>query len=403
MKSVQDIWKNRLSEYLKELRTYLRYMFNDHLLFVMIFVVGGGAYWYQGWLRNIPETFPAPFIIPLLFTFVVTFAHVRTLLKEPDIVFLLPLEKEFSTYFKRAFTYSYISQLYPLIIVTVIIVPLYVRVFSTSSSGLFILFGTLLLVKLWNQAVHWHLTHFPDRASQMSDVIVRFVINFLFIYFFIVKAHMFTLLMIIIMVLYWLYFKQMAKKKSVKWEFLIDEENRRQHTFYRIANLFTDVPKLKNKVKRRSWLDWTLAAFSYKQENTFFYLYARSFLRTGDYFGIFIRLLGIAVVIAFFIPLSFIGSVLLSATMLFLTSIQLVSLFKQHDILTVPRLYPVKHSLKQKSFLRLLFIILVIQEGLLTIAVMIQTTIGIGFIQLGINIAFAYILVYTYLSKRFVK
>ena len=39
----------------------------------------------------------------------------------------------------------------------------------------------------------------------------------------------------------------LAKHKSLKWEAHIEYELRRKQRFYRIANLFTDVPHLKNR------------------------------------------------------------------------------------------------------------------------------------------------------------
>ena len=42
---------------------------------------------------------------------------------------------------------------------------------------------------------------------------------------------------------------------GLKWDLLIAQEEKRMASFYRLANLFTDVPKLKDTVKRRKWLD----------------------------------------------------------------------------------------------------------------------------------------------------
>lgn len=37
MNSILGIWKTRIEEYVKETRSYLKYMLNDHLVIVMIF------------------------------------------------------------------------------------------------------------------------------------------------------------------------------------------------------------------------------------------------------------------------------------------------------------------------------------------------------------------------------
>lgn len=36
-KTTQTIWKSRLEEHVQETRKYLKYMFNDHLVIVLIF------------------------------------------------------------------------------------------------------------------------------------------------------------------------------------------------------------------------------------------------------------------------------------------------------------------------------------------------------------------------------
>ncbi|PAF11597.1 hypothetical protein CHH61_26455, partial [Shouchella clausii] len=69
--------------------------------------------------------------------------------------------------------------------------------------------------------------------------------------------------------LLYLFFTMKSRDKGLKWEYLIDQEERRMTSFYRLANMFTDVPKLKDRVKRRKWLDWLLSGIPFKQDATF--------------------------------------------------------------------------------------------------------------------------------------
>jgi predicted ABC-type exoprotein transport system permease subunit len=55
-------------------------------------------------------------------------SYVRTLLKEADLVFLLPLEPKMGTYFKHSFKYSYLSQLFPLLALSLVCMPLFFAV-----------------------------------------------------------------------------------------------------------------------------------------------------------------------------------------------------------------------------------------------------------------------------------
>ena len=65
------------------------------------------------------------------------------------------------------------------------------------------------------------------------------------------------------------YYRNQTRNKGIKWEFLIEQDERRMTAFYRLANMFTDVPKLKNKVKRRKWLDGLLSGISYHHDQTY--------------------------------------------------------------------------------------------------------------------------------------
>lgn len=41
MNNMLDIWQSRLQEHIKETRTYMKYMLNDHLVIVLIFFSSG--------------------------------------------------------------------------------------------------------------------------------------------------------------------------------------------------------------------------------------------------------------------------------------------------------------------------------------------------------------------------
>src|SRR5690625_6758690 len=74
-------------------------------------------------------------------------------------------------------------------------------------------------------------------------------------------------------------------------------------SFYRLANLFTDVPHIKSRMKKRKWLVACVNRFiPFKNKYTFDYLYRITFFRSGDYLGMYIRLLVIGGLLIYFIP-----------------------------------------------------------------------------------------------------
>ncbi|ASB90254.1 ABC transporter permease [Bacillus sonorensis] len=368
MNSIQDIWKARIEEYIKETRSYLKYMLNDHLVIVMIFFIAGAASWYSKWLKDIPQGFPAYWVMAALFSLVLTSSYVRTLLKEADLVFLLPLEAKMEPYLKQAFRFSFATQLFPLIALMLVSAPLYFQTSGKTLPAYAVLFIQLLVVKAWNMAMQWRMTYLREKNIRIIDQVVRFFLNTLVIYFALQGSYGFALAVYAIMAVLIVYFTAAVKKKSLKWEQHIEDEIRRKQRFYRLANLFTDVPHLRKQAKRRAYLDWLLGFIPYDQRKTFTYMYARAFIRSNDYFGIVLRLTVIfAVIIVYFSTHEWV-SALLAVFTVFITGIQLTPLFDHFSHLSLQELYPVRQEERRKSFFSLLHIVLSIQALVLAAA-----------------------------------
>ncbi|MED1738345.1 ABC transporter permease [Bacillus swezeyi] len=368
MNSIQGIWKTRIEEYIKETRSYLKYMLNDHLVIVMIFFLAGAASWYSKWLKEMPEGFPAYWLMAVLFSFILTGSYVRTLIKEADLVFLLPLEAKMKPYLKQAFRFSLITQLFPLIAVMLALTPLYFEVSGKTLSAYLMLFIQLLVLKVWNMAMQWRMTFFGEKNMRIIDQVVRLFLNTIVIYFVLQASYGFAIAVYAIMAALLVYFTVVDKKKSFKWELHIEDEIKRKQRFYRLANLFTDVPHLRKQAKRRAYLDWMLSPIPYDQRRTFAYMYGRAFIRSNDYFGIVIRLTVIfALIIVYFSTIEWVSALLIVFTV-FITGIQLTPLFDHFSHLSLQELYPVRQEKRRKSFFRLLHIVLSIQALLLAAA-----------------------------------
>ena len=140
-----------------------------------------------------------------------------------------------------------------------------------------------------------------DQNIQRADWFIRFILNGLFVYFLVERTSvLFIGGIVLLMVLYLAIMHQMVKGKPLNWEYLISEEGKKMMLLYRIANMFVDVPALKERVSRRKWLDFILSIIGEKR--TYLYLYTRTFLRSGNYFGLYVRLLALGGVILYFIP-----------------------------------------------------------------------------------------------------
>jgi ABC-2 type transport system permease protein len=186
---------------------------------------------------------------------------------------------------------------------------------------------------------------------------------------------------------------------GLKWDLLIAQEEKRMASFYRLANLFTDVPKLKDTVKRRKWLDIFIHSISFSQNKTYHYLFARTFLRASDYLGLFIRLTVIGALALYFISFGW-GQMVLSLLFIYLTGFQLLPLWNHHQNRLWIDLYPVSQKYKMAAFHSILKMILYMQSTVFTLIVLVK---GEWIYALGVllsGLLFSFLFVNVYSKKR---
>jgi ABC-2 type transport system permease protein len=389
----KQLWKQRFIAHFHEIKRYLRYMLNDHLLFVLLIGIGAGAVFYKRWVDEL-ESFPYAFVASLFFSFFLTRSPVRTLSKEADLVFLLPAEKALAPYFLRAGIFSFVMQAYVLLMLLVAFTPLHLK-FAESSWLLFFL--SLLMLKAWNMMIEWKGNFFVEPLTHRLSFVARAMLNFLFVYFTLTKSFPFSVSLILIMAALILYFHKATKQKGLKWERLLEQERKRMHAFYRLANLFTDVPHLKQTVKRRKWLDFLLSFIGEKQENAYVYLHARTFFRAGDYFGIYVRLTIIGSLLIYAISY---GKVLIAILFLYATALQLLPLFHHHRGHTLLQLYPLDDHQKRKSFFRFLFCLLTVQLLVFSLIVLWTESRLAALLSFAGGMFFLWIFLFIYTPKR---
>ncbi|WP_458414416.1 ABC transporter permease [Schinkia sp. CFF1] len=397
------LWKQRLQIYVKDTRRYLRLIFNDHFKFVLLFAVGGGAYYYQGWLKTLPEDFPAAMIVALLIAFFLTQSPIQTFLKEADLVFLLPVETELKPYFKKSIAYSYMIQCYVLIFVIAALGPLYLHQPNTSVQKLLIITVILLLVKGINILMRWTIQYSPERSTLRTDLFVRFMLNVMFVYFLasdVSWVYPFGIGMLVFML--FVYYTRTAKGKGIKWEQLIEMEAHRMMTFYRIANMFTDVPKVKERVRRRSWLNFLTSRLPFEQRSTFSFLYYRTFSRSSDYFGLYLRLLIIGGILLYFLPLGY-SKLLVLLFFVYLSGFQLLPLYRHHSLKIWTDLYPISTEIRRSNYLQMLFSLLIVKCAMLSLVIFLTGDIILGFIALGASFVFTYFFTFIYVKKKLLK
>ncbi|WP_027963854.1 ABC transporter permease [Halalkalibacillus halophilus] len=400
--NTNQLWKERLGQHVKMVSRYMRLIFNDHLAFALIFFVAGFAYFYQQWLETVPQNFPVAWMMAVVIGLLLTHSPVRTFFREADTVFLLPVENKLKPYIRNSLVYSFVMQSYWLAIFVFAFAPLYLTIYpEIPASYLFAILLGVLLVKVGNLFATWYLDTNRDPRLTNLDRVVRLVINVLFVYF-LVNGVMFNALAAALLILgvaflnYW----NIYKKFSLPWDQLVEKEDARLQFFYRIANMSTDVPHIKHKPKKRH----RMAGFAkknvdYNQESTYLYLYALTFVRSGDYLGMYLRLVALAIFFALWIPI-FWAKVVFAMLILFITGFQFITIYNHHKRMEWLDIYPVSHHYRKKAVHQLILVLMSVK----IVIVFFAFYFGTGFLDAtiygGIAIAFTVLFEHFYVKKR---
>ncbi|SDJ43372.1 ABC transporter permease [Salimicrobium halophilum] len=348
MIDAKQFWKERMGEHVKELNRYMRYIFNGHIAVVLFFLFSAGAYFYQQWLQTIPEDFPAAWVVAVVFGSIVTYSPVRTMVKEPDLVFLLPAEYELKDYFRRCLYYSYTVQLYVIFLAAAALGPLYFTVYPEFGMSHYLqIVAGMLVIKAMVILSNWWMLQEREPRIRLLDQAVKWVLSVFLFYFAAVGSWIFTAIVLILLVGLVYYTRYVSRQKAaLAWDLLLEKDQARMRAFYRLANMFTDVPHLKSRVKKRKWLVSVLTTrLPFTNEKTYTYLYRITFARSGDYIGMYARLVVIGGLAIWMVPNTWV-SVIIGVLFLYLSGFQMITLWHHHRTIAWLDIYPV--SLKQR-------------------------------------------------------
>lgn len=353
-----ELYKKRMAIYQKKMLRYMKYVFNDHFVLVGMFLLGGAAYYYSEILKTLT---PASIVGRLVafggLFFVLFFGKVATLVEEADQQFLLPKEKQMRHYIAQAQKHTLGTVAPILALIVGVIVPLIVATGNHEERPIetyLVFLGMIFCLKFGNVSLQT-LSFFQsnDQLKQRNHFF-WYGISLLCIGLSIwVNSWCGAILAMIVAIL----LKQ-AEKKTIKtnmldWHVMIELEKKRIHGIYRFIHLFTDVPGMEVSAKRRKWLDPLVKKISKEQSHTFEYLFARSFLRTTSYSGLYVRLVVLTSVMLFFLKDSwFVFGV--SLLFLYLIGFQLIPIYAQFDYMLMVRLYPIDALQKTQAVQKLI-------------------------------------------------
>ncbi|MGE7665894.1 ABC transporter permease [Ureibacillus composti] len=360
MNNLQSVWSKRFIHYMNEVQKYMKYVFTGHLAIVMVFVIGSVGYQYSEWLKVVDQDFPAVWLIAMIIGLVLGFSRPVTLLREPDQVYLLPVESKMSDYFKKALNWTFWSQIGLVAVVYLVSIPLLNAVTDLSTSEIWIGLLLIILLKYCNVQIEFNYRYSNRGNHVLIDRIARILLSILAVQTVLTTGFLVGLIYVILLVAYNFSLKKKVREQPIPYEHFVKLEQNRMMGFYRFANYFTDVPHLRGSIRRRSWLNSVYNFVPFNKRNTQSYLVFRTFVRTDDHFYLWVRLTAITAIIAFFVNIPIVTWIV-AAALSFATTIQLKYALLSSSEFRMDMLFPVEENQRNKGVRKLIRLFMIVQ------------------------------------------
>ncbi|MBJ8325114.1 ABC transporter permease [Streptococcus pacificus] len=310
---MEQLFNNRRKDFLEKTSKYLRYVLNDHFVLVLLVLLGFMLVQYRYLLDHFPDNpIGIWIVVALILSLTLGLGSIASYVEPADKHFLIVKEEEIRLIIHQATTRAFIFWGVIQLLVLFLLLPIFLALGLT--------YLHLGIIGLGLLGIKYVI--FQKKASQ--------------------------------------FFKQ----GQLDWDQLITYELKRKQSILKFYSLFTTVKGLTTSVKRRAYLDVLLNKLSKHHKKVWFHLMVRAFLRSGDYFGLTVRLVVLSLMSLLFVSNPTIG-VGLAILFNYLLLFQLLTLFHHFDYHYLTKIYPVESSLKAQNmivFLRRLSLIILVIE-----------------------------------------
>lgn len=343
---MKSIFKNRQQTNFKKNSKYLPYVFNDHFILIVIILIGYLAYLYANNLKIILQI--KPFILQVLIIFLLFFElhsfKFVTYLEKPDQNFLLPIINHINDSFVFATVYSLILPVFTFTFTAIILTPILHGIKSSFNflSILILIFGLTILqwaiFICFQQKIYGKI---KDKGFLIcKEIILVCTLALIFL-----PCDWLFLLITLTEVILLKCYDHLKPNSILQINIAISEEEKRQSRILRLFSLFIDLPNKQIPVKRRKYLDF-FKKFNSNLQN----LFLLTFLRSGNYLGLFLRILIINYIVNFFVK-DFIIAIVINFTLLYLLLFQLIPIYQQTIDNIYINIFPIA-KLKWQRFFR---------------------------------------------------
>lgn len=371
MMNVDLLFRERLRRFSKEVVLYGQYMANGGVLMVAVFLTGLLAYYYPSLVQAIPVWFPVPVALSFVLALFVTRSPHRTFLLEADLLFLTPAEAKMDRYFRKTQIYNFIVQSIGLFLVLLLLMPLYKATMEPVGAQLWVYWAVPFILKGWNVYSSWITMRQPDKNQYALYTLVRFGITLYLLAWMLSEGQFLPYGIFFWMgLLIWFHIRlqRISKRHAYPWYRLLEMENGLRLRFYQIANQFRDVPSLQQRVKSRKWLIWAARLIPYRKANAGRVLFLKSFLRSGDLAGMYIRIIVISTLLMLILP-GVLAKAAVALLVLFLSAIQLKGIGSQARHQSRLSLLPIDEYEQRSAALWVRRVLLVVQGAVYILVV----------------------------------
>lgn len=398
MNELNQLWKKRMALFWKEAIPYLRiiitgYMYIPIILLIVLAILYN--YLLQAW----PEDWSMGWIFAFILSLLLTRNRIRTFLKEPDVIYLLPMEDHMKGYFRLSFLYSLVMQGFILIILLLLLSPLYNGTTGSEPGNYYAIIGQGLLLKGGNLYATWREWQMRSKSIRLIHILLRWGINLIFSFILFDILSLPTMGWLSLIGIVFFYYFWIRNYKGYAWLHLVRMEAKQLLAFYSFTQWFFDVPHLPVHVHRRIGITKILRNLPRQKKTAFHYLYTISFLRYNDRFYLYLRLVGIGMLLLYVVTSFWLG-VSLFLVLLFLNALQLLHSWKRMNINFWDALYPLTHMEKIAGFCYAVFLFLSVQVLLMSVVLVLHHGWWVGLAAFLSGTVVSYFGIYGVWSKK---
>lgn len=125
---MKEVFQKRRSAFLGQCLKYLRYVFNDHFVLVLVFLTGFLMVQYSQLLRQFPsQTVVIDVILVLVILVLLSLGKIATYLEAPDKLFYLPKEIEILQWLSQARRRAFVIWTIVQTVILVLLAPIFFK------------------------------------------------------------------------------------------------------------------------------------------------------------------------------------------------------------------------------------------------------------------------------------